>query len=150
MWTKAGYAGEDLPKAVFQTVLGKVESKTSFSADGDAEMVDGASTSDGGELTKNEAKKTTYITGDISVNAWRQGMDIVHPLKESLVYDWDAFERLWQHAFESLYVNPPEQPLLLAEPDWVTKEQREKIVEIAFENFQIPAIFLAKSSVLTA
>ena len=39
---------------------------------------------------------------------------------------------------------------MLAEPSFNTKDLREKTVELLFENFSPPAIFLAKNAVLSS
>jgi actin-related protein len=42
-----------------------------------------------------------------------------------------------------------EQPLLLVEPDWHGREERERWAELAFEKFNVPALFFARSSAVT-
>lgn len=49
-----------------------------------------------------------------------------------------------------LRVNPSEHPLLCTEPAWNTVENREKMMELAFEKFEFPAFYLAKDAVMTA
>lgn len=49
-----------------------------------------------------------------------------------------------------LRVNPAEHPLLCTEPAWNTVENREKMMELAFEKFDFPAFYLAKDAVMTA
>ena len=67
------------------------------------------------------------------------------------VEDWDAFETLWDHAFfGALGVNPSEHPLLVTETAWNTTELRERLTELAFEKYGVPALFVAKDAVLAA
>jgi hypothetical protein len=41
-------------------------------------------------------------------------------------------------------------PVMLCEPVHQTKEQREQLAQILFEKFDVPALFLAKNSVLAS
>lgn len=47
-------------------------------------------------------------------------------------------------------INPKETPLLLTEGPIHNKEQRLKLTEFLFEKYQVPAIFLCKSPVLSS
>ena len=43
-----------------------------------------------------------------------------------------------------------EHPMLLAEPSHNTAAAREKMVELMFEKYNVPAVFLAKNAVLSS
>ena len=45
---------------------------------------------------------------------------------------------------------PSEHPLLLTEPSWNSKEAREEMMELAFEGLDVPAFYLANSTVLSS
>ena len=79
-WTRAGYAGEDTPKAVFPTSYGYIEEEKEILPDPDTQMED-ASTSEI-KPVKNVEKK--YIIGDTGVVAWRENMEIKNPLIDGL------------------------------------------------------------------
>lgn len=49
-----------------------------------------------------------------------------------------------------LRVDPREHPILCAEPVFNTRLRRERTLELFFERFDVPAIFLAKDAVLAA
>ena len=51
---------------------------------------------------------------------------------------------------DQLSANPSEHPLMLAEPSFNTKDIREKTIELLFEKFSPPALFLAKNAVLSS
>jgi actin-like protein 6A len=51
---------------------------------------------------------------------------------------------------DRLLVDPKEHPMLLAEPSFNTQQNREKMVELMFEKYGAPAVFLAKNAVLTS
>ncbi|CCX34003.1 actin family [Pyronema domesticum] len=120
-WTRAGFAGEDTPKTVIPSHYGYVN---------------------GGD----EGKK--YYFGDNDVHALRPGMEIANPMADGIVADWDVAPQLWKYALTSrLTTELSEHPLLITEPVWNTPKNREKTAEIAFEDFDVPAFYLAKSAV---
>lgn len=47
-------------------------------------------------------------------------------------------------------INPKETPLLFTEPSLHNKDARIKLTEFMFEKYQVPAIFICKSPVLSA
>jgi actin-like protein 6A len=153
-WTKAGYAGEDTPAAFFSSWVGVVEDNTSPEAppvtvpDEDAEMKD-VDTNSPAQTQKNTAKYFVHDGG--AAPLWRERMEMRNPIKDGIIEDWDILEKLWDHAFYStLRVNPTEHPLLVSESAWNTKEARERLVELAFEKYQVPAFYVCKDAVLTA
>jgi len=44
--------------------------------------------------------------------------------------------------------SPSEHPVLVTEPAWNTPANREKMAEIMFEEFQVPAFYIANTGVL--
>lgn len=141
---KAGYAGEDAPKAVFPSVVGSV----------DQMEVDESDNSDknSGSVpdSKSKSKRKLYV-GSQAMGYRRDHMEVLSPFKDGIVADWDIVEHIWDHAFkECLLIDPKEHPMLLAEPCINTQQQREKAAEIMFEKYQVPALFLAKNAVLTS
>jgi len=121
-------------------------------------------------------RRTDVAVGDTEVNFWRANMEVKTPLKDGVggfsgrpwdplantkgltscspppliaVEDWDTLEALWDHGFsQSLGVNPAEHPLLVTETVWNTPELRERLTELAFEKYNVPAFFVAKDAVL--
>lgn len=118
--TRVGFAGEDAPKSIFPTSYG----------------------------VDNE---NNYYIGESKLNIWRQNMEIKNPMHDGLINDWDAVEQIWKAAYsDMLRVNSSEHPLLCTEPAWNTPENREKLMELAFEKFDVPAFYVAKDAVMTA
>ncbi|PSC76499.1 Actin-related 4 isoform C [Micractinium conductrix] len=130
--TKAGYAGEDTPKYVFPSSVGVVG--------GDSMDVDGGS---GG-------KRTLYV-GTHALSHRREGMEIVSPFQEGVISDWEAAEGLLEHALkQQMRLDTASHPVMLAEPSFNSREAREKAVELLFENYDCPAVFMAKNAVLSS
>lgn len=46
--------------------------------------------------------------------------------------------------------NAEEHPILVTEPAWNTHSNRERMAEIMFEEFQVPAFYIANTGVLNA
>ena len=65
--------------------------------------------------------------------------------------NWEVVEKLWAHCAEKmLSASLDTTPTIIVEPDDVPQPQREKYVELMFEKFQVPSLYLAKNSVMTA
>ena len=50
---------------------------------------------------------------------------------------------------ERLRIDSKEHPLLMVEPSFNTRQNREKMTEIGFEKYSTPAMFVSKDAVLT-
>ena len=67
------------------------------------------------------------------------------------VQNFDAVPPLINHAFsEVMRCNPAEHPVLVTEAAWNTPANRERMAEIMFEEFQVPAFYIANTGVLNA
>ncbi|XP_061357369.1 actin-related protein 4-like isoform X2 [Gastrolobium bilobum] len=151
---KAGYAGEDAPKAVFPSVVGAID-QMDIDEEDDAEK----SSTSAGESRNNlrnvdsdkaKGKRKLYV-GSQSLGYRRDYMEVLSPFKDGVVADWDIVDSIWDHAFrECLLIDPKEHPMLLAEPSSNTQQQRERTAELMFEKYKAPALFLAKNAVLTS
>ena len=66
------------------------------------------------------------------------------------VKDWDLLESLWTYGMTNrLAVNPKEHPILMVEPSYNTRQNREKLTELIFEKYESPALFVSKDAVLS-
>lgn len=140
---KAGFAGEDTPKALFPSVLGLVPN----------DRANGASPMDTDGATPNKRRRTSnhVYTGTSDVNYRREHMEVEGALHNGLYQDMDIVQELWEHAFKDrLVIDPKEHPILFAEPTFNTKAMREQMVQTIFEQHGCPAIFLAKNAVLSS
>ena len=67
------------------------------------------------------------------------------------VQNLDCVPPLINHAFsETMRCNPSEHPVLVTEAPWNTPANRERMAEIMFEEFQVPAFYIANTGVLNA
>ncbi|KAK4787891.1 hypothetical protein SAY86_011724 [Trapa natans] len=150
---KAGYAGEDAPKAVFPSVVGSIDQMDvdeSASTDANPGSAADAKICKTPENDKSKGKRKLYV-GSQSLGFRRDHMEVLSPFKDGVVADWDVVDHIWDHAFrECLLIDPKEHPMLLSEPSSNIQQQRERAVELMFEKYKVPALFLAKNAVLTS
>lgn len=124
---KAGLAGEDCPKAVFAAMVGRPKQK--------------------GVMVGAGAKEE-YV-GDAAM-ARRGVLFIKYPLEHGIVTNWDDMEKIWHHAFHvELRVDPQEHPVLLTEAPLNPKANRERMAQIMFETFCVPAFYVNIQAVLS-
>lgn len=130
-WSLAlySYAGEDTPKSVIPSSYGYIPPEDSSNATG-------------GRYYFGYAGPTVYRGAE---------QQVLNPLKDSIVEDWDAAERLVEHAFKSeMRLNSlDEHPLLTTEPAWNPKSNRERMIELAFEGWDVPAFYSVDRAVLS-
>ncbi|KIY49570.1 Actin/actin-like protein [Fistulina hepatica ATCC 64428] len=143
---RAGYAGDDTPKAVISTSYGY---ETVKSVDADVTM--GDATSDPTAEGATNSDETKYYFGDIGPSVWRANMAVGNPMGDSLIEDFAAIPGLINTALVgTLRCKPEEHPIMVTEPPWNTSASREKMAEILFEEFQVPAFYIANTGVLSA
>ncbi|OTA82139.1 hypothetical protein M434DRAFT_84988 [Hypoxylon sp. CO27-5] len=158
--TRAGFAGEDVPKSVLPSFYGSVKT--------------------------GEGDTATYrdVFGDECLIP-RADFEIKNYMSrsESVVEDWDAATKMWEHVLikrlQPERPTPPsknglndpapdgegdvtmedveeqekplaENPLLMTEAPWNAGKAREKAIEIAMENWGCPAFWLARTPVCAA
>ncbi|KAM6319366.1 LOW QUALITY PROTEIN: actin-like protein 10 [Podargus strigoides] len=72
-----------------------------------------------------------------------------YPLKHGIMEDWDTMENLWNHLFFcGLKALPEEQPVLMASLS-CPSTNREKVVEVLFKSYRVPALHVANTGFLS-
>ena len=118
--SKNGYAGEDQPRSVFPTLIGYPKYQSI--------------------MTDVEHYVREYYIGEEALNL-RGVLRLLYPIEHGIVEDWDAMERIWHFTFyNDLRENPNEHPILLTEAPLNPEHNREKMAEIMFETFDVPAM----------
>lgn len=120
---KAGFAGEQYPCVTFPSVIGLPKPYESIQYD-----------------------KQLYV-GD-EVENLQGALLVKYPLAHGKVEHWEYMEAIWDLTFEKLEVEPDQHPILLTEPPLNPHKNREKMTEIMFETYKVPALYVAIQAVL--
>ncbi|KAK6184521.1 hypothetical protein SNE40_001833 [Patella caerulea] len=134
---RAGFAGEDTPKTEMPTHVGIVDD------------LETAMETDTLDVPKQPDRK--YFMDTVHIKVPRKKMDMVSFLKDGMVDNWDVFEKVMDYTYERhIKSDADHHPVMMSEPAWNTREKRERMTEIMFEKYNVPAFFLSKSPVLSA
>ena len=73
-----------------------------------------------------------------------------YPIEHGVIVNWDDIEKVWHHAYyNELRIAPEETSALFTEPPLNPKQNREKMCQVQFETFGVPAMYIAIQAVLS-
>nr|KAJ0206243.1 hypothetical protein LSAT_V11C500248780 [Lactuca sativa] len=82
-------------------------------------------------------QKDAYV-GD-EAESKRKDLTLKYPIENGIITNWDDMEKIWHHTFQNeLRVDPEEHPV-----------NRQKMTEIMFETFNVPAMYVAMHPLLS-
>ncbi|KAL5110256.1 Beta-centractin [Taenia crassiceps] len=125
---KAGFAGDQTPRHYFPNFIGR---------------------------PKHVRAMAGAIEGDRFIGPRAQEhrglLNIRYPIEHGIVRDWNDMEHIWHYIYskEQMTVSSEEHPVLLTEVPLNPKRNREKMAEMLFETFSVPALYVSMQAVLS-
>eukprot|EP00826_Nyctotherus_ovalis_P061132 TRINITY_DN8668_c0_g2_i2.p1 TRINITY_DN8668_c0_g2~~TRINITY_DN8668_c0_g2_i2.p1 ORF type:complete len:381 (-),score=144.04 TRINITY_DN8668_c0_g2_i2:80-1222(-) len=125
--TKVGKAGEDVPRSIFPTIIGKPKTPG---------------------LMVGVDQKDVYIGNEVKEKKSILKVDV--PIVKGVIREWEDMKKIWQYAIrEGAQTSPEEQEILLTECPLNPKKNREELTKIMFEEFNVPSLYLGIQAVMS-
>ncbi|ORD97409.1 ACT [Hepatospora eriocheir] len=124
---KAGFTGEDTPRVIFPSIVGKPKQKAVMVGMGQKDIYVG-----------DEAQEKRGI------------LELKHPISDGIVHDWDDMTKIWSHCFyNELRVDPKDSYVLCTEAPLNPSINRIKMCQTMFDEFEVGAWYVQIQAVLS-
>ncbi len=124
---RAGLAGDDRPLGIFPSLVGQRRYNK--------------------DVITSTTREPAYCGEQVEE---RHGIfRFFHPIEGGIIQDWERMQDLWAYAISNvLHVQPEEYNAILTEPPMNPKVNKEKMAQIFFEKFDVPALYIGVQPVL--
>jgi len=124
---KAGIAGLEVPSSVFPALVGRPKHETAMAG----------------------TEKRDYYMGEEALSK-RGVLTLNYPVEHGIIKNWEDMEKIWHYTFfDELRVNPEEHACIVTEAPMNPKKNRERMIEMLFEKFSVPACFVVIQAVMS-
>ena len=124
---KAGFAGDDAPKCIFPTIIGRPI---------------------GTGVLVGMDQKDCYV-GSEAVSK-KSVLKIDEPVQQGVIVNYEDMTKIWSHLMNNeLRVAPDEHKMMISEPPRNPKPNREKLVNIMFNEFSVQRMYVSIQAVLS-
>lgn len=129
-FVKCGYAGSNFPTCTFPSLVGRPILRSTNKI-GDLEIKD-------------------LMVGD-EANMLRSMLEITYPMENGIVKNWEDMCHIWDYTFgpTKMNIDPKECKILLTEPPLNPSANREKMIEVMFEQYQFQGVYITIQALLT-
>ncbi|KAK8927459.1 Actin-related protein 4 [Metarhizium anisopliae BRIP 53293] len=154
--TRAGFAGEDVPKSVLPSFYGHVTGEPQRDLFGDECIIPRANFEIRNYMNRDSVVEDWDVAPKIWENMLIKRLQPEHqtlPSKNGLnddVKEQDGEGDIAMDEAENQEKPLQENPILMTEAPWNTPKSREKAIEIIMENWGCPAFWLSRTPVLSA
>lgn len=124
---KAGFSGFYKPCLVYPTIIGYTKYKKSL---------------------KTNLLDNNYFIGKYADNK-RSILDIKYPIKNGIIDNWDEMTKIWEYTFDRLETESKNKKVLLTEPALNPIKNKEHMIELMFEHFNISSVFVGIHGILS-
>lgn len=129
-FVKCGFSGANFPAHIFPSLVGRpiLRSTTKI----------------------NDIEVKDLMVGD-EASELRSMLEVSYPMENGIVRNWDDMVALYDYTFgqSKLNIKPQDCKLLLTEPPMNPAKNRERMIEVMFEQYKFHGLYVAIQAVLT-
>merc|ERR1711998_252169 len=115
-FVKCGFAGDNFPRELFPSLVGRPILRSDEKIDGGVELKD-------------------IMVGE-DCSAARQFLECTYPVENGIIRSWEDMNHLWDYTFyQKLKIDPKDCYVMLTEPPMNPKANRERLVTQIFEKY---------------
>merc|ERR1719320_378840 len=79
---------------------------------------------------------------------WKGMLTLKYPMKNGVITNIDDMTLIWDHVYSQINPSPTENPVLLTEAPLNPEKNRNQMIKVFFENFNVPAVYVADQATL--